>query len=195
MNWFSRVRNSITSLSKRSTDKDLWVKCPSCQQMVFAQEYEENAFVCPRCDHHGRIGADERLRQLLVERYVSELQVKQQELEHLEAVREVQLLQRQANGMRREIAQYQQALQELPGQRQAMCHATRAEHLERLDHDDLATQIGQGNRRIGVEPLFDRPVRQRWGARHRALQTPLAGATVVASGRVVPTATRAGFTA
>ncbi len=65
MNWFTRVRNSITSLSKRSTDKDLWVKCPGCQQMVFAQEYADNSFVCPRCEHHGRIGADERLRQLL----------------------------------------------------------------------------------------------------------------------------------
>ena len=49
MNWFTRVRNSITSLSKRSTEKDLWVKCPSCQQMVFAQEYEDNSYVCPRC--------------------------------------------------------------------------------------------------------------------------------------------------
>ena len=58
MNWFTRVRNSITSLSKRSTEKDLWVKCPSCQQMVFAQEYEDNSYVCPRCGHHGRIGAD-----------------------------------------------------------------------------------------------------------------------------------------
>ncbi|HBQ91478.1 MAG TPA: acetyl-CoA carboxylase carboxyl transferase subunit beta, partial [Erythrobacter sp.] len=48
MNWFTRVRNSITSLSKRSTEKDLWVKCPSCQQMVFAQEYEDNSYVCPR---------------------------------------------------------------------------------------------------------------------------------------------------
>ena len=38
MNWFTRVRNSITSLSKRSTEKDLWVKCPSFQQLVFAQE-------------------------------------------------------------------------------------------------------------------------------------------------------------
>ena len=65
MNWFTRVRNNISWLPKRTTDKDLWVKCPSCQQMVFAQEYEDNAFVCPRCDHHGRIGADERLRQLL----------------------------------------------------------------------------------------------------------------------------------
>ena len=65
MSWFTRVRNSISWLPKRSTDENLWVKCPSCQQMVFAQEYEENAYVCPRCDHHGRIGANERLRQLL----------------------------------------------------------------------------------------------------------------------------------
>ena len=67
MNWFTRVRSSMSWLPKRSTDENLWVKCPSCQQMVFAQEYQENAFVCPRCDHHGRIGADERLRQLLDE--------------------------------------------------------------------------------------------------------------------------------
>ncbi|SFP40139.1 acetyl-CoA carboxylase, carboxyltransferase subunit beta [Qipengyuania nanhaisediminis] len=67
MNWFTRVRNSISWLPKRSTDENLWVKCPSCQQMVFAQEYQENAYVCPRCEHHGRIGADERLRQLLDE--------------------------------------------------------------------------------------------------------------------------------
>ncbi|MXO95830.1 acetyl-CoA carboxylase carboxyltransferase subunit beta [Erythrobacter aquimaris] len=67
MNWFTRVRNSISWLPKRSTDENLWVKCPSCQQMVFAQEYQENAYVCPRCEHHGRIGANERLRQLLDE--------------------------------------------------------------------------------------------------------------------------------
>jgi len=65
MNWFNRVRNSLTFLPKKETDKDLWVKCPGCQQMVFAQEYEDNLYVCPRCDHHGRIGADERLKQIL----------------------------------------------------------------------------------------------------------------------------------
>ena len=65
MNWFTRVRNSLPFGAKRTTDKDLWVKCPGCQQMVFAQEYEDNQYVCPRCDHHGRISADERLRQLL----------------------------------------------------------------------------------------------------------------------------------
>jgi acetyl-CoA carboxylase carboxyl transferase subunit beta len=67
MNWFTRVRNSIGWLPKRTTDKDLWVKCPSCQEMLFAKEYAENLSVCPRCDHHGRIGADERLALLLDE--------------------------------------------------------------------------------------------------------------------------------
>lgn len=69
MNWFTRVRNSLPFATKRTTDKDLWVKCPSCAEMLFVKEYEDNARVCPRCDHHGRIGADERLRQLLDEGY------------------------------------------------------------------------------------------------------------------------------
>ena len=67
MNWFTRVRNNIGWLPKRTTDKDLWVKCPGCQQMVFGQEYADNCDVCPRCDHHGRIGADKRLAQILDE--------------------------------------------------------------------------------------------------------------------------------
>ena len=67
MSWFNRVRNSLSFLPKRATDKDLWIKCPSCREMVFAKEYEDNCHVCPRCDHHGRIGADDRLRLLLDE--------------------------------------------------------------------------------------------------------------------------------
>lgn len=67
MNWFNRVRNNLSFLPKRTNEKDLWVKCPGCQQMVFAQEYEDNSHVCPRCDHHGRIGADARLALILDE--------------------------------------------------------------------------------------------------------------------------------
>lgn len=65
MNWITRVRNSLPFGNKRETPDNLWVKCKSCQEMVFAKEIEENQQVCPRCDHHERIGADERLRQLL----------------------------------------------------------------------------------------------------------------------------------
>ncbi|QUL38470.1 acetyl-CoA carboxylase, carboxyltransferase subunit beta [Erythrobacter sp. JK5] len=66
MNWFTRVRTSLGFGSERkSTEKDLWIKCSSCQEMLFVQEYEDNLNVCPRCEHHGRIGADRRLELLL----------------------------------------------------------------------------------------------------------------------------------
>jgi acetyl-CoA carboxylase carboxyl transferase subunit beta len=67
MNWFNRVRNSMgfSAEKKTSTEKDLWIKCPSCQEMLFVQEYEDNLSVCPKCEHHGRIGADARLALLL----------------------------------------------------------------------------------------------------------------------------------
>ena len=69
MNWFTRVRNSLPFVAKRSTEETLWVKCPGCSEMLFTKEYEENLKVCPRCGHHGRIGADERLSQLLDDGY------------------------------------------------------------------------------------------------------------------------------
>jgi acetyl-CoA carboxylase carboxyl transferase subunit beta len=66
MNWFTRVRNSLRfSSAKKSTEKDLWIKCPSCQEMLFVQDYEANLSVCPKCGHHGRIGANARLALLL----------------------------------------------------------------------------------------------------------------------------------
>lgn len=65
MNWFTRVRKRIGFGPKRTTEKDLWVKCPNCQTMLFAQEYEDNLSVCPHCGYHGRIGAEARLELLL----------------------------------------------------------------------------------------------------------------------------------
>ena len=65
MNWLTKVRNSLPFGGKRETADTLWIKCPGCQEMLFTKDYEENQKVCPTCDHHGRIGADERLRGLL----------------------------------------------------------------------------------------------------------------------------------
>jgi acetyl-CoA carboxylase carboxyl transferase subunit beta len=65
MSWLTRVRNSIPFLPKRETPDNLWHKCPECEAMVFTKEYEENLFVCPRCEHHGRIGPTRRFEMLL----------------------------------------------------------------------------------------------------------------------------------
>jgi acetyl-CoA carboxylase carboxyl transferase subunit beta len=56
MSWLDRVRNGIQSLTKRQSADNLWHKCRKCQSMVFTKEWEDNGFVCPRCDHHDRVG-------------------------------------------------------------------------------------------------------------------------------------------
>ena len=68
MSWLNRVRNAIPFIAKKGdTPDNLWHKCPGCGQMVFMKEWEENLSVCPRCDHHGRIGPKARFAQLLDE--------------------------------------------------------------------------------------------------------------------------------
>ena len=64
MSWLNRVRQKIPFLPKRETPDNLWHKCRSCDAMVFTKEWEENLFVCPRCDHHGRIGPRARFEQI-----------------------------------------------------------------------------------------------------------------------------------
>lgn len=65
MSWLDKVRNSLSGLSKRDTPDTLWMKCPSCGEMLFAKDFEANLSVCSNCQHHGRIGAKARFDQLL----------------------------------------------------------------------------------------------------------------------------------
>jgi acetyl-CoA carboxylase carboxyl transferase subunit beta len=67
MSWLNRVRNSLSSLAtkKEQVPDNLWIKCPNCGEMLFTKDYEANLSVCPHCDHHGRIGTEARLAQVL----------------------------------------------------------------------------------------------------------------------------------
>jgi acetyl-CoA carboxylase carboxyl transferase subunit beta len=64
MSWLSRVKKGIPFLPKRQTTDNLWHKCGKCGTMVFLKEWEDNLRVCPRCDHHDRIGPRARFEQL-----------------------------------------------------------------------------------------------------------------------------------
>src|SRR6185295_9880313 len=64
MSWLSRVKKGIPFLPKRQTTDNLWHKCGKCGTMVFLKEWEDNLRVCPRCDHHDRIGPNARFEQL-----------------------------------------------------------------------------------------------------------------------------------
>ena len=70
MNWIQNVaRPKIKQLFGRreQTPDNLWIKCPHCGEMVFHRDMTAAVFVCPKCDHHLRIGPSERLKLLFGE--------------------------------------------------------------------------------------------------------------------------------
>ncbi|MBS3934527.1 MAG: acetyl-CoA carboxylase carboxyltransferase subunit beta, partial [Sulfuritalea sp.] len=50
---------------KKSIPEGLWRKCPSCEAVLYATDLEQNLSVCPKCGHHHRLKARERLDLLL----------------------------------------------------------------------------------------------------------------------------------
>lgn len=50
---------------RRSVPEGLWVKCPACETVLYKNDLEQNLNVCPKCDHHHRIGARARLDRFL----------------------------------------------------------------------------------------------------------------------------------
>jgi len=55
------------SASRKSIPEGLWVKCPSCEAVLYRTDLESNLHVCPKCSHHMRIRARARLDSLLDE--------------------------------------------------------------------------------------------------------------------------------
>ena len=50
---------------KKVTPEGLWLCCPSCSAMLFKRMVENNLQVCPQCQHHFRLTAVERVKQLI----------------------------------------------------------------------------------------------------------------------------------
>lgn len=52
---------------KRGVPEGLWVRCPGCQATIFRKDAERRMGVCPDCDYHWYVSAQERIRQVLDE--------------------------------------------------------------------------------------------------------------------------------
>ena len=63
MSWFEKLMPSRISTENRtrSVPEGVWIKCPKCDAQLYRNELERNLQVCPKCDHHMRIGARQRL--------------------------------------------------------------------------------------------------------------------------------------
>ena len=66
MAWFKKTRTPIASTAEKSSrvPEGLWVKCPGCAQIIYNKDLDKNQQVCPKCAHHFRINAADRLRAL-----------------------------------------------------------------------------------------------------------------------------------
>ena len=63
-NWFEKILPSFIrkgSTKKSKIPEGLWQSCSNCNNILYVPELESNLFVCPKCDHHIRIGARKRL--------------------------------------------------------------------------------------------------------------------------------------
>jgi acetyl-CoA carboxylase carboxyl transferase subunit beta len=63
MSWFDKIIPSRirTEQRSRSVPEGLWIKCPACSAQLYTAELKRNLHVCPKCDHHLRIQARDRL--------------------------------------------------------------------------------------------------------------------------------------
>jgi acetyl-CoA carboxylase carboxyl transferase subunit beta len=65
MAWFKKVRKPIEAPNKESrVPEGLWVKCPSCSQIIYNKDLASSLSVCTKCAHHFRMSAADRLKSL-----------------------------------------------------------------------------------------------------------------------------------
>jgi acetyl-CoA carboxylase carboxyl transferase subunit beta len=65
MSFFSRKPGMFGGSRKKDIPGGLWTKCPDCGEILYNKKLEENLGVCPKCEHHFRLGAYDRVNQII----------------------------------------------------------------------------------------------------------------------------------
>ena len=76
MSWLDKIVTNVRKDSKKAESKvpdGLWKKCLKCSAVLYRPELERNLDVCPKCEHHMRIGARRRLDIFLDEQERTEI--------------------------------------------------------------------------------------------------------------------------
>ncbi|HCE39371.1 MAG: acetyl-CoA carboxylase carboxyl transferase subunit beta [Alcanivorax sp.] len=75
-NWLEKILPAVRrpqESRRNNIPEGLWRKCPRCDSVLYRPELERNLEVCPKCDHHLRVGARKRLRMFLDDGPMSEI--------------------------------------------------------------------------------------------------------------------------
>ncbi len=69
MSWIEKILppriNRNSDVTARRVPEGIWVKCPSCETVLYKEDLRATLNVCPKCSHHMRIGARARIEALL----------------------------------------------------------------------------------------------------------------------------------
>lgn len=65
MSWLEKILPKSDNARRHNIPEGIWSKCDGCEQVLYRAEVERNLHVCPKCSHHMRIGARERLNRFL----------------------------------------------------------------------------------------------------------------------------------
>jgi acetyl-CoA carboxylase carboxyl transferase subunit beta len=73
--WFKRIKKGILTSTKDKKDapEGLWSQCPTCKYTCTVTELREGKFVCPKCEHHHRIGSEEYFEIIFDDNHYTEL--------------------------------------------------------------------------------------------------------------------------
>ncbi|MDR1529031.1 MAG: acetyl-CoA carboxylase, carboxyltransferase subunit beta [Burkholderiales bacterium] len=66
--WLQKLlppRIKSTTGERKGVPEGLWIKCPSCEEVLYKTDIESNLNVCPKCGYHDRVTARDRIEQLL----------------------------------------------------------------------------------------------------------------------------------
>ena len=85
MSWLDKIiptigKNESQEARKTSVPEGLWKKCVKCDAVLYKPELEKNLEVCPKCEHHMRIGARKRIAGFL------DVEGSKEVFEHIEPV-------------------------------------------------------------------------------------------------------------
>jgi acetyl-CoA carboxylase carboxyl transferase subunit beta len=85
MAWFKRQEENIqTDTPKTDIPDGMWVKCEECGELIHKKQWEANAFTCPKCEYHFRIGSEEYFNLLFDEGTFREMDKKMKSVDPLE---------------------------------------------------------------------------------------------------------------
>ena len=65
MSWLEKILPKSDNARRHNIPEGVWTKCDGCEQVLYRAEVERNLHVCPKCSHHMRIGARDRLNRFL----------------------------------------------------------------------------------------------------------------------------------